>query len=300
VKHLLYRVTGRASAVFDWPRPATDGRSVTARTDAGRDRTGLLLTTARPLEVLHDDADVLYVRYDSPAHSFWRAQELSLVRRYLPALAPPVLDFGAGDGSFASTLFGRIAWGVDTDPDALAVAGGYGLYDSLVCCTNDRIPLPDGAAGSVLTNSVLEHVGHLDAVLSELGRVLRPGGRMIATVVLARLTEHMTKWFGARAAAALNRAGSHRNLLEADEWVRRLEAIGLIPETIRHYQPDWFTFWYRMLRLLGPRGLGRVPALRTASWHVLGPRLIAMVRESIADTTDGANLFMVARKQGPR
>jgi SAM-dependent methyltransferase len=298
MRSLLYRAAGRASNVFDLLRrsPARDG-ACAATLQAGRDRTGLLLQGARRLEVLHRDDTVLYVRYDSLAHSFWRAQELSLIRMHLEALAAPVLDFGAGDGSFASSVFPRLEWAVDTDPDALAVAGGYGLYGSLVQCTNDRIPLPDGAAGSIVSNSVLEHVGDLDAVLAELARVLRPGGRIAFTVPLVRFTNHLTTWFGARAAEAANRESSHRNLFEATEWVRRVERCGFAAEVVRHYQPDWFTYWYRMLRLVGPRGLGMIPGAQAACWRACGTRLVAMVRESITTTADGANVFILARKQ---
>jgi SAM-dependent methyltransferase len=247
--------------------------------------------------VLRDDGDVLFAEYDSLAHSFWRAQELSLFRRHRDLLAGPVLDFGCGDGTFAALLFDRLAYGVDNDPAALAIAERFGLYETLVRAADDRIPLPDGAAGSILSNSVLEHVVRLDAVLAELARVLRPGGALLFTAPVRGYAEHLTAYFGAAESARVNAESSHHNLFGADEWCARLRAHGLEPVLVQHYQPDWFTYWYRMFRLVGDRGLGHfVPGLRRRIWERRQGRLMAMVRDSIRPRTDGANVFVVARR----
>jgi hypothetical protein len=66
---------------------------------------------------------------------------------------------------------------------------------------------------------------------------------------------------------------------------------------VREYQPEKFTFWYRMLRLCGPRGLGAIPYVQPLLWRLLGPTWVEMVRASISRTTEGANVFVVARRR---
>ena len=292
---MLYRGVGRASTVLDGVRPWLR-RGRPAPEGQGRDRTGLLVSSATKLPILWRDETVIYARYDSVAHSFWRAQELSLIRLHADRLAEPRMDFGAGDGSFASVLFEKVAIGVDTDPEALAIAKAWGVYERLLQSRTTSIPLGDGEAGSIFTNSVLEHIGALDDVLAELARVLRPKGMLALTVPLRRFAEHLTFYFGKTASDRVNEESSHHNLLHESEWLARLETHGLRPVVVRQYQPDWFTFWYRMLRLLGPRGLGRIPGAQELFWRQRGRRLVEMVRTSITSTTLGANLFVLAER----
>jgi SAM-dependent methyltransferase len=44
------------------------------------------------------------------------------------------------------------------------------------------IPIPDDTFDSIICNAVLEHVPAIDSVMSELARVLKPGGHFIAGV----------------------------------------------------------------------------------------------------------------------
>lgn len=298
MKRALYRVAGRATTVFDSLRPLlASGRYALHRpAGAGRDRTGLAATDAQPLETRWQDGDVIFPHYASLAHSFWRAQELSIFHRHLARLAAPRLDFGAGDGSFASLLLSRVEIGVDTDPAALAVAERRGVYDRLVESTNAAVPLPNGVAGSILSNSVLEHVEQLDAVLAELARLLLPGGALAFTVPVTRYSDHLRLFFGESATRRINAEASHRNLLEESEWLTRLAHHGFRPLVVQQYQPDWFTFWYRMFRFLGARALGRAPGVQHAVWRVCGARIVEMVRRSINDTEGGANVFVVAER----
>ena len=300
MRRRLYPLVGRLTTVFDSLRPllATHRYPLHSPAGAGCDRTGLAAADGGPLTTRWQDGDVIFPRYPSLAHSFWRAQELSIFHRHLARLTPPRLDFGAGDGSFASLLLSRVEIGVDTDAAALAIARRRAVYDRLVESTNAAVPLPGGVAGSIFSNSVLEHVGELDAVLTELARLLRPGGALVFTVPVRRYSDHLRLFFGERATRRINAEASHRNLLEEAEWLTRLAHHGFRPLVVQQYQPDWFTFWYRMLRFLGPRALGRAPGIQQAVWGVCGARLVEMVRRSIHETDRGANVFVVAERAG--
>ena len=294
MKELLYRTLGRASEVVD---RVIRGSASTQNGESTFDRTGLIVPTARKLEVLYRSDELLYVRYDRPSHSFWRAQEFSLFRRHCEALVMPVADFGCGDGSFASVLFDSVDIGIDHDPDALAIAAQYGLYSCLVQSQERQIPLPDESVQSVISNSVLEHVIDLDAVLKELHRIIAPGGRLMFTVPLLKYRDDLAKYFGRRTSDRVNQSSSHRNLLTESQWRSRLGDAGFAPELIIHYQPDWYTFWYRFHRLSGPCALGRfLGDLDGKLWRRYKHRYLAAVRESIERTTDGANIFVIARK----
>lgn len=264
------------------------------------DRTGLLVRRAARIPVGWRDEEVIFPLYEnSLAHSFWRAQEFSLLRRHLPLLERPVLDFGCGDGSFAAVLFDKVDFGVDIDEDALAVAREFDIYVQLLKSDGRIIELPDRAVGSVFSNSVLEHVTNLNDAVAEISRVLRPGGTFILSVPVARFARDLARYFGKAESERVNSDYFHRNLLETEDWQRLLRAHGLVPMTVQEYQPAWFSFYYMQLRYLGNQGLGRVfPGIRGWFWRRYRGRLVEKVRQSTASTQEpGGNVFIVARKE---
>ena len=85
-----------------------------------------------------------------------------------------ILDFGCGHGAMvqAYRLAGLQAFGADVKVERpadwlRAITAVNGSY---------RIPFDDEAFDFVYSNSVLEHVEDLDSALSEMKRVLKPGG----------------------------------------------------------------------------------------------------------------------------
>ncbi|HEX2980077.1 MAG TPA: class I SAM-dependent methyltransferase, partial [Anaerolineaceae bacterium] len=98
-------------------------------------------------------------------------------------LPGPTLDLGCGDGNFVTIAFDRkVDVGIDpwTGPVRQAVReGGYRL---VVNGSGDQLPFPDDHFGSAFSNSVLEHIPGIDAVLVEMCRVLRPGAPFVFCV----------------------------------------------------------------------------------------------------------------------
>jgi len=295
---ILYSAVGRASVWLErlfeplvLPRHVREHR----RGADAHDRTGLLVEKAERIPVLWRDDEIVWADYPHPGHSLWRAQELSLFHQHRARVVPPVMDFGCGDGSFASILFDAIDAGVDNDPDALAVARQYGIYRRLLQSTDDAIPMDAASVRTVVSNSVLEHVLRLDAMLAEIRRVLAPGGAFLFSVPVAAFRDHLTRYFGRAESDRINTEYYHRNLLPPAEWDMRLRRAGFTSVAMQPFQPPWYTWWYRMFRFCGRQGLGRViPDFRGWLWRRWGARLRAMVRRSLRRPRSGANVFVVA------
>jgi len=88
-----------------------------------------------------------------------------------------VLDVGAGDAPyaelFAHTDYVTLDWESSLHEGARTAA---------VRASADAIPLPDASFDVVVLTQVLEHVPKPAVVLAEIARVLRAGGRLLATV----------------------------------------------------------------------------------------------------------------------
>lgn len=115
----------------------------------------------------------------------------------------PVLDLGCRDGALAAALglpTGRTI-GVDIDPQALAFALRSGLLAN-VCRANlqGALPFRTDAFGLVVAGEIVEHMPFPDEMISEIHRVLRPGGIVVGSVPNAfrlknRLLFLSGKWF---------------------------------------------------------------------------------------------------------
>lgn len=113
----------------------------------------------------------------------WHHKWLSIVdlqrdlRDRLPGLGGAVLDVGCGRQPYRRWLAGAARYvGVDVEPregiDHVIVPG-------------EPWPLADASFDSVLCTQVLEHDSRPDHTLSEISRVLRPGGTVVVTVPFA-------------------------------------------------------------------------------------------------------------------
>lgn len=91
-----------------------------------------------------------------------------------------VLDLGCGSAPLGPALHGRYL-GVDLARAELAAARARGV-PALARAGADRLPLADGSVDTVVASMVLMVASPLPAVLDEVRRVLRPGGRLVATL----------------------------------------------------------------------------------------------------------------------
>lgn len=100
--------------------------------------------------------------------------------------ARSILDVGCGTGDFGRHAPDGVAvHGVDSDAGAVALAGRYETAVQVDLETDD-LPYEDGTFDAVLAKDVLEHLMRPERLVREIHRVLRPGGVVVASVVMAR------------------------------------------------------------------------------------------------------------------
>lgn len=102
-----------------------------------------------------------------------------------------ILDYGCGTGGHNPRLRRRGDYtGIDILPENIAYAETQYTGTFLVVEPGARLPFPDASFDEVHCYDVLEHVEDIKHSVSEIGRVLMPGGTVHVTVP-ARLSEQV-------------------------------------------------------------------------------------------------------------
>jgi SAM-dependent methyltransferase len=199
-----------------------------------------------------------------PATAVWRAAEVPVIAAisFPPGLG---LDLGCGDGRLTRIVSDQAGGlrlvGLDIDSQETKLAEATGFYERVHTSPADRIPENDRVFDFVLSISVMEHIPRLGPVLSEVARVLKPGGRLITTVpsagfhdclrgpllpgqsrekylaALDRRVAHVRYWTTAEWQDAL--AGADLRFIEARPFqsraeVRRWETISRLTAGVLH------------------------------------------------------------------
>ncbi len=173
-----------------------------------------------------------------------RAVEAEFYQDY--ALPPPRLDIGCGDGHFASLVFDEpVECGIDPWQAPIREAAQRRSYNGLVQGDAGQLPFPDNCFGSAFSNSVLEHIPHVQDVLCEAARVLQPEAPLLFCVPnerylselsipgwlsragLSRLGDAYTGWF--------RRMSRVHHAQPPEVWQGWLEEAGLVLEKWWHY-----------------------------------------------------------------
>ena len=183
-----------------------------------------------------------------PIHrAMLRAIEARLFAEMAPDLAEPIVDIGSGDGTFVEiTMAGKQVYGIDPMLDDTREALERQVYAGLSIADGAALPYPDETFASAISNCVLEHVVPLDETLSETARVLRPGGRFVASVVGNRFPKELLGTTllntfgldGSRYGRWFNKLSYHFNTLSRAEWTARFAKAGFSVEACRPYFSD--------------------------------------------------------------
>jgi SAM-dependent methyltransferase len=176
--------------------------------------------------------------------AFLRAVESSFYQGL--SLPAPVYDVGCGDGHFASLTFERkIDVGLDPWHGPIHEAKTRGAYRSLVEADAARSPFPDHYFASAFSNSVLEHIPHINAVLAETARVLKPGAPFVFCVPNDNFLPSLSigrglDGMGLHPLASsyrgfFNKISRHHHCDSPAVWQARLEKTGFTLERWWHY-----------------------------------------------------------------
>lgn len=136
---------------------------------------------------------------------------------------PRILDVGCGTGANIDLLqgFGDVT-AVDAGEEALRFCAERGL-GGLVHARAQQLPFACESYDLVTAFEVLEHLEDDAAAAREAARVLRPGGRMLATVPAYQ-------WLWSEHDVALD----HRRRYSRSEFVGLLTGAGLTVERVSH------------------------------------------------------------------
>jgi SAM-dependent methyltransferase len=150
-----------------------------------------------------------------------------------------VLDLGSGGGIDVLLSARRVgvtgfAYGVDMTDEMLALARANaekaGVTNvEFVKGTIEDVPLPDGAVDVVISNCVINLSTDKPAVLTEMFRVLAPGGRIGISDVVAE--DHLTP---ADRAERGSYVGCIAGALSRGEYLDGLAAVGFVDAQV-HY-----------------------------------------------------------------
>lgn len=220
-------------------------------------------------------------------------------------LPAPVYDVGCGDGHFASLTFDRkIDVGLDPWHGPIHQAKKYGAYRGLVEADGAMSPFPDDHFASAFSNSVLEHIPRIEAVLAETARVLQPGAPFYFCVPNPRYLSELaiSRLFGNRYTEWFRRISRVEHADWPEVWTERLEQAGF--ELIRH----WNYFSPSAMRVLEWGHYFGVPSVAarvlTGKWIISPARWNLWLTErfvrkyaSPEPVENGTFTFYIARKK---
>ncbi len=109
-------------------------------------------------------------------------ERVELFRRYVGGPGRHVLDLGCRDGALTQAYAGENEIvGVDADREALAEAQKLGI-ETRWADLDEALPFEDADFDVVVAGELLEHLRDPRRVVSEVLRVLRPGGTFVGSV----------------------------------------------------------------------------------------------------------------------
>ena len=229
-------------------------------------------------------------------------------------LPAPVLDVGCGDGHFASLAFDRpLDAGIDPWTGPLRKAASReGVYRLVVQADAACNPFPAAHFASAVSNSVLEHIPDVEAVLADVARVLRTGApfyfcvpnhNFLPNLSVARAFDRVGLTSLAHAYRSFfNRISRHHHCDPPDIWQLRLDRAGFNLERWWHYfSPaalrtlEW-GHYFGAPSLLAHALTGRW-ILAPTRWNLALTERLVRLHASTQPQEDGAYTFFIARRR---
>jgi SAM-dependent methyltransferase len=129
---------------------------------------------------------------------FAEPERRALFSRYVGGPGRRVLDVGCRYGALTrSYVEGNEVVGVDVDREALAEAAKLGI-ETHWADADAPLPFPDESFDVVVAGELLEHIRDPGGLVDEAARVLRPGGRLVASVPNGFRLKHRLRFLAGR------------------------------------------------------------------------------------------------------
>ncbi len=205
--------------------------------------------------------------FDKGAVSYLHAASLqqqvaSQLAELLPAHVPVILDLGCGPGWLQPTLARHCQslWAADLSAAMLQQARQIGAASQFFQADASALPLPDASVDLVFSSLMLQWCPEPAAVLAEISRLLKPGGRLLLTTLVAgSLAEFSHSW------AAVDQQPHQLTFLPVAELLAQLQQPALtLTYQVQHYQqfyPDVFSLARSFQQIGANYVAGRQPGL---------------------------------------
>ena len=218
-----------------------------------------------------------------------------------------VLDLGCGEGRHVHGLHmmtGIQVVGLDLDLPSLAKARA-GLAelpadDAVTAFLSGdayRLPFADATFDVVICSEVLEHLHTYDQALAEICRVLKPGGRFVATVPRAwpeRLCWALAPGVGGYA----DQPGGHVRIFREPDLRRTIGALGFAYRGKHYAHALHSPFWWLKCALWDRRDDHPLVRLyhRFLVWDLMDRPALTRVLEALLAPFMGKSLALYFRK----
>jgi len=174
---------------------------------------------------MHSEMTATLNIYKWPSQAFWRYLELQTLKKI--QYERPTLEIGCADGQFSSLLFQEIDDAIDINPRAVEKCRrlSKGLYRRVACLDARQLQFSENGYGTIYANCVMEHITDIKDVLAGCYRGLRQGGKLVMTVPLVEMNEHLLfqwTWYAKIRQSQL----VHVNLLTQRDWRGLLLSVG--------------------------------------------------------------------------
>jgi SAM-dependent methyltransferase len=253
-----------------------------------------------------------YLRRAPLSVALWRAAEAAAIEGI--DLPRPIVDIGCAFGEFGRVFFEgrpRPEVGIDIDRSELRRAAADPIYRSVAQVDARHLPFATASVPTVISVSTLEHIPNVEAVLKEIGRVLRPGGLLVYTVPILPFNQNLAlhralRTIGMRRladnyAGTLHRGLTHVNIWPAEQWAAATRDAGLdITECRPLFAPRATVAFETLLpAALASRAWRKLAGKRPPHPELVVRAVERLLRPLVLEESGrGSNLLVVARRPG--
>jgi SAM-dependent methyltransferase len=223
-----------------------------------------------------------------------------------------LLDAGAGFGrhAFEAARLGARVVALDYASEevtgtratfgAMAEAGEIAWENYVGVLRGDatKLPFADGTFDRVITSEVLEHIQDDVTAISELARVLRPGG-MLGVTVPSSFPEKIN-WRLSDEYYAPKSVGGHVRIYALTELKAKIRNAGLTVEGSHHAHALHSPYWW-LKCAVGPRNDDHPLVTRYRKfleWDIIKQPKSMKVAEKVLSPVMGKSVIVYARKDG--